>query len=321
MVDTYIIERRDDRKKVEKSETSSRFIPSSLLSVDNSLITKDLINYGLIEKANTMESSFEARKAGKKTGSMKYTTLEVIENKLNLSRFEVALMNSIGTLIEAGNEFLTINRICSLISGNKSTHVSNDTRKKVEILLDNLHKTEVEIDRTDIMEEFGLEGDLTIRGQILNYDEVIHILNNKKSKAYRFYRLPLLYDNAKTISHLYSLESNRLALPEDVRFSTTNIVLNLYINDLINTMINKQHGKWSNSIDLSKIYEKIEEENNKLDTKFKKIPKPLTPRQKNTIKNNSISILNKLVDSEVILGYEFEGTTRAKNEKFVIKLK
>lgn len=319
MVDTYIIERRDDRKNVEKSETSSRFIPSSRLTVDNSLITKDLINYGLIEKANTIESSFSARQAGKKTGSLNYTTLEVIENELNLSRFEVALMNSIGTLIEAGNEFLTINRICSLISGNKSTHVSNDTRKKVEILLDNLHKTEVEIDRTEVMEQFGLDGELIIKGQILNYDEVIHILNNKKSKAYRFYRLPLLYTNAKDINHIYSLESNRLSLPEDVRFSTTNIVLNLYINDLINVMINK-HGKWSNSIDLSKIYEKIEEENNKLDTKFKKIPKPLTPRQKNTIKNNSISILNKLVDSKVILGYECEGTTRAKNEKFVIKL-
>lgn len=319
MVDTYIIERRNDRKNVEKSETSSRFIPSSRLTVDNSLITKDLINYGLIEKANTIESSFSARQAGKKTGSLNYTTLEVIENELNLSRFEVALMNSIGTLIEAGNEFLTINRICSLISGNKSTHVSNDTRKKVEILLDNLHKTEVEIDRTEVMEQFGLDGELIIKGQILNYDEVIHILNNKKSKAYRFYRLPLLYTNAKDINHIYSLESNRLSLPEDVRFSTTNIVLNLYINDLINVMINK-HGKWSNSIDLSKIYEKIEEENNKLDTKFKKIPKPLTPRQKNTIKNNSISILNKLVDSKVILGYECEGTTRAKNEKFVIKL-
>ncbi len=319
MVDTYIIERRNDRKNVEKSETSSRFIPSSRLTVDNSLITKDLINYGLIEKANTIESSFSAREAGKKTGSLNYTTLEVIENELNLSRFEVALMNSIGTLIEAGNEFLTINRICSLISGNKSTHVSNDTRKKVEILLDNLHKTEVEIDRTEVMEQFGLDGELIIKGQILNYDEVIHILNNKKSKAYRFYRLPLLYTNAKDINHIYSLESNRLSLPEDVRFSTTNIVLNLYINDLINVMINK-HGKWSNSIDLSKIYEKIEEENNKLDTKFKKIPKPLTPRQKNTIKNNSISILNKLVDSKVILGYECEGTTRAKNEKFVIKL-
>ena len=319
MVDTYIIERRNDRKNVEKSETSSRFIPSSRLTVDNSLITKDLINYGLIEKANTIESSFSAREAGKKTGSLNYTTLEVIENELNLSRFEVALMNSIGTLIEAGNEFLTINRICSLISGNKSTHVSNDTRKKVEILLDNLHKTEVEIDRTEVMEQFGLDGELIIKGQILNYYEVIHILNNKKSKAYRFYRLPLLYTNAKDINHIYSLESNRLSLPEDVRFSTTNIVLNLYINDLINVMINK-HGKWSNSIDLSKIYEKIEEENNKLDTKFKKIPKPLTPRQKNTIKNNSISILNKLVDSKVILGYECEGTTRAKNEKFVIKL-
>lgn len=319
MVDTYIIERRNDRKNVEKSETSSRFIPSSRLTVDNSLITKDLINYGLIEKANTIESSFSAREAGKKTGSLNYTTLEVIENELNLSRFEVALMNSIGTLIEAGNEFLTINRICSLISGNKSTHVSNDTRKKVEILLDNLHKTEVEIDRTEVMEQFGLDGELIIKGQILNYDEVIHILNNKKSKAYRFYRLPLLYTNARDINHIYSLESNRLSLPEDVRFSTTNIVLNLYINDLINVMINK-HGKWSNSIDLSKIYEKIEEENNKLDTKFKKIPKPLTPRQKNTIKNNSISILNKLVDSKVILGYECEGTTRAKNEKFVIKL-
>lgn len=319
MVDKYIIERRDDRKNVEKSETSSRFIPSSRLTVDNSLITKELINYGLIEKANTIESSFSARQAGKKTGSLNYTTLEVIENELNLSRFEVALMNSIGTLIEAGNEFLTINRICSLISGNKSTHVSNDTRKKVEILLDNLHKTEVEIDRTEVMEQFGLDGELIIKGQILNYDEVIHILNNKKSKAYRFYRLPLLYTNAKDINHIYSLESNRLSLPEDVRFSTTNIVLNLYINDLINVMINK-HGKWSNSIDLSKIYEKIEEENNKLDTKFKKIPKPLTPRQKNTIKNNSISILNKLVDSKVILGYECEGTTRAKNEKFVIKL-
>lgn len=319
MVDTYIIERRNDRKNVEKSETSSRFIPSSRLTVDNSLITKDLINYGLIEKANTIESSFSAREAGKKTGSLNYTTLEVIENELNLSRFEVALMNSIGTLIEAGNEFLTINRICSLISGNKSTHVSNDTRKKVEILLDNLHKTEVEIDRTEVMEQFGLDGELIIKGQILNYDEVIHILNNKKSKAYRFYRLPLLYTNAKDINHIYSLESNRLSLPEDVRFSTTNIVLNLYINDLINVMINK-HGKWSNSIDLSKIYEKIEEENNKLDTKFQKIPKPLTPRQKNTIKNNSISILDKLVDCKVIAGYEYEGTTRAKNEKFVIKL-
>ncbi len=319
MVDTYIIERRNDRKNVEKSETSSRFIPSSRLTVDNSLITKDLINYGLIEKANTIESSFSAREAGKKTGSLNYTTLEVIENELNLSRFEVALMNSIGTLIEAGNEFLTINRICSLISGNKSTHVSNDTRKKVEILLDNLHKTEVEIDRTEVMEQFGLDGELIIKGQILNYDEVIHILNNKKSKAYRFYRLPLLYTNAKDINHIYSLESNRLSLPEDVRFSTTNIVLNLYINDLINVMINK-HGKWSNSIDLSKIYEKIEEENNKLDTKFQKIPKPLTPRQKNTIKNNSISILDKLVDCKVIAGYEYEGTTRAKNEKFIIKL-
>jgi hypothetical protein len=319
LVDTYIIERRNDRKNVEKSETSSRFIPSSRLTVDNSLITKDLINYGLIEKANTIESSFSAREAGKKTGSLNYTTLEVIENELNLSRFEVALMNSIGTLIEAGNEFLTINRICSLISGNKSTHVSNDTRKKVEILLDNLHKTEVEIDRTEVMEQFGLDGELIIKGQILNYDEVIHILNNKKSKAYRFYRLPLLYTNAKDINHIYSLESNRLSLPEDVRFSTTNIVLNLYINDLINVMINK-HGKWSNSIDLSKIYEKIEEENNKLDTKFQKIPKPLTPRQKNTIKNNSISILDKLVDCKVIAGYEYEGTTRAKNEKFIIKL-
>ncbi len=319
MVDKYIIERRDDRKNVEKSETSSRFIPSSRLTVDNSLITKELINYGLIEKANTIESSFSAREAGKKTGSLNYTTLEVIENELNLSRFEVALMNSIGTLIEAGNEFLTINRICSLISGNKSTHVSNDTRKKVEILLDNLHKTEVEIDRTEVMEQFGLDGELIIKGQILNYDEVIHILNNKKSKAYRFYRLPLLYTNAKDINHIYSLESNRLSLPEDVRFSTTNIVLNLYINDLINVMINK-HGKWSNSIDLSKIYEKIEEENNKLDTKFQKIPKPLTPRQKNTIKNNSISILDKLVDCKVIAGYEYEGTTRAKNEKFIIKL-
>ncbi len=319
MVDTYIIERRNDRKNVEKSETSSRFIPSSRLTVDNSLITKELINYGLIEKANTIESSFSARQAGKKTGSLNYTTLEVIENELNLSRFEVALMNSIGTLIEAGNEFLTINRICSLISGNKSTHVSNDTRKKVEILLDNLHKTEVEIDRTEVMEQFGLDGELIIKGQILNYDEVIHILNNKKSKAYRFYRLPLLYTNAKDINHIYSLESNRLSLPEDVRFSTTNIVLNLYINDLINVMINK-HGKWSNIIDLNNIYERIEEENNKLDIKFQKIPKPLTPRQKNTIKNNSISILDKLVDCKVIAGYEYEGTTRAKNEKFVIKL-
>lgn len=319
MVDTYIIERRNDRKNVEKSETSSRFIPSSRLTVDNSLITKELINYGLIEKANTIESSFSAREAGKKTGSLNYTTLEVIENELNLSRFEVALMNSIGTLIEAGNEFLTINRICSLISGNKSTHVSNDTRKKVEILLDNLHKTKVEIDRTDVMEQFGFDGELIIKGQILNYDEVIHILNNKKSKAYRFYRLPLLYTNAKDIKHIYSLESNRLSLPEDVRFSTTNIVLNLYINDLINLMLNK-HGKWSNIIDLNNIYEKIEEENNKLDIKFQKIPKPLTPRQKNTIKNNSISILDKLVDCKVIAGYECKGTTRAKNEKFVIKL-
>ena len=319
MVDTYIIERRNDRKNVEKSETSSRFIPSSRLTVDNSLITKELINYGLIEKANTIESSFSAREAGKKTGSLNYTTLEVIENELNLSRFEVALMNSIGTLIEAGNEFLTINRICSLISGNKSTHVSNDTRKKVEILLDNLHKTKVEIDRTDVMEQFGFDGELIIKGQILNYDEVIHILNNKKSKAYRFYRLPLLYTNAKDIKHIYSLESNRLSLPEDVRFSTTNIVLNLYINDLINLMLNK-HGKWSNIIDLNNIYEKIEEENNKLDIKFQKIPKPLTPRQKNTIKNNSISILDKLVDCKVIAGYEYEGTTIAKNEKFIIKL-
>lgn len=84
-------------------------------------------------------------------------------------------------------------------------------------------------------------------------------------------------------------------------------------------MLNK-HGKWSNIIDLNNIYEKIEEENNKLDIKFQKIPKPLTPRQKNTIKNNSISILDKLVDCKVIAGYEYEGTTRAKNEKFIIKL-
>ena len=65
MVDKYIIERRDDRKNVEKSETSSRFIPSSRLTVDNSLITKELINYGLIEKANTI-AALALEKQGKK---------------------------------------------------------------------------------------------------------------------------------------------------------------------------------------------------------------------------------------------------------------
>lgn len=311
MTDKYIVPLLGDEKEEIQS---SRFVRSNTLTSDNSQLTRKTVKLEELPPNEGVEVAFW----GKNTKKEISMTLEVLENNLNLSRFEVILMNAIGTLWEAGNRFLTAHRIYSLLSGNKAKQASPTTEHFIDTLLENLSRVKIEIDRTEFLEESGYEGELLLKGPLVMYDEVIHILNNKRSKAYLFYRMPLLYQNAREIKQTYSLESNILSLPEGVRTLPENIVLNAYLFDRVNAMC--INPKLHRIIDVNNLYSYFEQEKIKLDSKRGKTGKKLTPKQKRTVKENAIAILEHFVSEGAISGFEYEGDGRARNEKFTITL-
>ena len=193
---------------------------------NNSKVANTMVRVGILE------DYFEVKELGdKKEHVRSLITLEaddIQELNLNVSRFDLMVMDSVYTLLTNGVNRFSLEAIANTIAG-KEVSLDKNTSKKLQEIQTSLNKLRricINIDYTDIMREKKAIKDnerFVVNGYLMPLT-IYHVISPVKRRdkiVYELDRKPVLYEYAENLGRIVSVPSSVLTLPgvrEDTDF-------------------------------------------------------------------------------------------------------
>lgn len=176
------------------------------------------------------------------------------------SKFDMAILNGVTSLIESGNAYITPDMAYRAMAGMTDNDLTPAQKKKAEQSIDKLRRTTIKINATAEAQQRGYEGEWIFESQILKADKVENRkINGQRVTAYVFdhdqqgaVKRPILYEYAKISKQILSVKTDILRLP--VNTTERNIVLRDYLLRRINWI---KGGNENKKVSYETIYKEV----------------------------------------------------------------
>lgn len=258
-------------ERLKERTTPPRLLPRYplCLSIDNTPVVNKLES--LIQDIAKIENSDGLERKAVNVGNVNvYVTAAINSAKVSFDRpfseYDRGVSDSVDSLIEAGNNRLTPDMIYRMMNGNREDDKASDAAKK-EILksLKKQRLTIAEIDRSDVIKRWKLEGEkAVISGTLLDFIECKVTTGGKTVSAFYFTRPSLLHLDAKASGQIisipnYLLDVKKLTLKGKVStisiyMTSRRIAVRNYLIRRIAVMKRNVNGTQSSLIRLDSIY-------------------------------------------------------------------
>ena len=160
--------------------------------------------------------------------------------------FLKSVIDSITSLKIAGNNYQSPQTIALAMNGYKENYerAGQDFLKQVEEAIEIGRHTWLKIDATNEAKAKGYDfQEINFDGPLIpSYGLEVVAMNGHRVKAYEIFKEPILYSYASQKREIYTCSSDMLALPEKLKLTVENVILQRYLIERIEGMKNvKSH--------------------------------------------------------------------------------
>jgi hypothetical protein len=275
-----------------------------------------------IIKFNDLNRDFAISEFGKQDDDVcSYITFAANDQQslqCTLTRFDLAIMDTVYTLLRRGRECFTLEMVADTLFG-KEVKYRKDATSKLDKIFESIEKLasiRIRIDYTSVMKAKNpkTKGKLIIIGSLLPvtcYWKVSNVKERDKI-AYRIDRKPVLYEYAEQLGRIISVPSNVFSIygaREDIEFALVKQELikeiELMKNDRNKYLSTDIVYEWEHGERHGGFIERLGIDKNKYKT-------DVQWRKRKSRLNEQIGIiLDHLVDIDYIKGHKFKKSGRA----------
>lgn len=283
------IENVHGKKATNHSITKDR-VSKVIFGCDDKLDSESLSQ--VVDDVDSWDSGEKQKriKTGKKIYALVTLDFEGLPEsfkKLIADRFVRAVHDTVTSLINEGNKYISLQQIAAALSGyGQKRQATEAFLKEIERAMEVL-QTRVEIDATNEQKGYNFTN-LNFKGLLIPYDSFSFVrIDGQKVKAYRIFRESVLYSYANQKKQVITVPIFMLELPGNMRLTRDNIILRNYLIEQIETMRIGAIGRLM-----------------KFETIYKVLGIQETSRQnKNKVRETVKAFLDNWVDLAFIKGY------------------
>lgn len=234
----------------------------------------------------------------------------LILTNANITQFDLAVMDSVYTLLVNGETAFTPEMIVRIMSGNFNQDVTPQKSGAVTKSLNKLSLIRITIDCTEELQaRKKLEKNKTARltSYLMPLREIEIQTANHKSvmKGFQLIEKPVLYTYAETIQQIMSVPTSILSTQGKISDTNDNIIIKRALIRRIEAMKNNKNKIKSNII----VYERYDQETKKekgflITLGFNKENYSNWKKKKNNLHKSIIKILDTFKEEKYILNYE-----------------
>ena len=329
------IDKEAQRVIKDKEHETFRNLPSittnrpNVYEIDNTKVIKNLTNFTLnlaVEAAEEEEKEREifefALKVNSHTNKQQYVVKVQIDmegvirserHKKNqvFNAFDMEVHNAVCTLISAGNTAMTVGTIYRTMNGYvDGERTPKAQRSAIDASLDKMTKIRVNADFTEHykMEGFDIQ-EIAKEGTMIDYVIEDIKMNGKKTRTYKFSRVPIFYEYSRDMEQIQKIPIDRLNLKGFMRMDQVKTVMRNYLLSRIEDMRYRhdrgnlykyKNGRLNESpariryVHIQEMIERIYISNGKA----------FTNKTWNDRRSNLIQILDAFVDKGIIYYYK-----------------
>jgi len=242
------------QKKLNPPQISTKTVFPRELVLSTDKVTQKVFSGKL--DSNESFSVITGRKGNKEISALLSIDFDDLGKDVLLEPFDKAVHAAVGSLYDAGNEYMTPQMIFKVQSGNKKSKITENNFHEISKSVQKCIDTKIELDASAEAAAYGFDkAKATYYGQLLMADRMkIVELNGEVVEAIHVYRKPILYEYAEMKNQVARIDLSLLDTP----LNKTNEVLILqdYLLRRISAMKNPK-SKLDKTILYKTIFEQI----------------------------------------------------------------